>query len=106
MEEGKEILWIANLYNQTDLSNSLFSRKGGTFEDFEKRINNSIGNKKYRVWFNKMFEEGTIFLLEKRENSRGNPTKIYSINKKKLFRYFERFDSYLKFRKIIWDNDI
>jgi len=105
MIEEKEVGLLAKLYYLKDFSNSFFKKKGGTRSDIEMRINGTIRNDNFDIFWKKLISLGIIFLLKK-VKSRGNKIKIYSINKTKLFKYMKLFNHYQDIKKIVWSNDI
>lgn len=98
MREEKEVLWLVKLFN-----NQIFYKEGGTQKDYEIICNNSHLDKNFRIWFKKLVEKEIVRFNIYRENTKGSPTKIYLLDKKKLVLYLREFDFYVNFRNIIWD---
>jgi len=94
MKEEKEIKLIVNLLNEKNLSSSLFKKSGSPKKEYERICNNSINDKEFHNWFDKMIKKGIINFLEYRENHKGIPTKIYSFDRNKLFKYLNEFKHY------------
>lgn len=105
MIEEKEVSLLAKLYHIKDFSNSFFKKKGGTRSDIEMKINNSIRNNNFDIFWKKLVSLGIIFLL-KEVPSRGNKILIYSINKNKLIKYLKLFNHYQEIKKIVWNHDV
>jgi len=104
MIEEKEVLLLSRLYHLSN--NSMFKKNNGTKADIELKINNSIRNMNFDIFWKKLISIGIIKLSKKVPSSRGNPLKIYSIDKKKLFKYLKLFNMYQDVKKIVWSNDI
>jgi hypothetical protein len=104
MREEKEIRWIINLITSKEFANTLFKRKGGSLCDFETCANNSSRDKEFNKWFKYLVEIKIITFLESKENSKGSPTKIYLLDKSKLFKYLKEFSFYKKMEEIVIDN--
>jgi len=107
MKEEKEIVWLVNLLNSPNFSNSFFKERGGSRKDFEEEINGSINDKYFRKWFDSLLENGIVKFVRYENNERGgNRTKIYVINKSKCLKYLKTFEIYQKTKKIVLNNDI
>jgi len=106
MKEEIEIKWVVNLLNASNLSNSFFKKGGGSIRDFEIGSGASFNSKEFRSFFNSMSNLEIIKFSYLRENGKGNPIKIYVLNKNKLFKYLKSFEFYTKFKKVIDENVI
>lgn len=104
MREEKEIKWIISLISSREFTNTLFKKKGGSFCDFENCANNSSRDKEFNKWFKFLLKEKIVSFSEYKENSKGSPTKIYLLDKSKLFKYLKEFEFYKKMREIVIDN--
>jgi predicted transcriptional regulator len=101
VREEKEVHWILNLLNSRELKNTWFKKKGGSICDFETCANNSARDNEFNKWFKMLLEKEIIKFLEFKENSKGSPTKIYTLNEDKLYDYLQEFEFYKKAKKIV-----
>jgi len=100
MKEDREFKWMINLLSSNNFSNNLFYVNGGRFSDFEICANNSARDKYFSKWFKFLLKEKVVNFLEYKENSKGRPFKIYSLDKNKLIKIFEKYELFKKLDKI------
>lgn len=101
MKKEKEISWVVNLLNNTKLSNSFFKKGGGCIKEFESTANNSYKDKEFRKWFKEMIDSEIITFSDSINNSKGNPTKIYILDKSKMIKYMKTFEFYKKLSNVV-----
>jgi len=107
MIEEKEVRLLTKLYHLPEVSSSIFKRKGATNSDIELKINNSIRNKNFDSFWKKLIELRIIVFLKEIKNSRGGkPTKLFTINKKRLFKYLSLFSMYQDTKNIVRVRDV
>ena len=105
MREETELKWAVNLISSSKITNTLIKIRGGTYSDFEKYAQSSSRSSEFRKWFNKFLKLKIIEFMEYYENSKGNPSKLYTLNKTNLLDYLNENNSLYKntYKAVLFD---
>ena len=107
MIEEKEYKLLTRLYHLPEVSGSIFRRKGATKPDIELKVNETIRDKNFDVFWKSLMNKKIIILLKEMPNPEGgNLTKLYTINKSKLFKYISLFSIYQDTKNIVRIRDV
>jgi len=93
MKPEKEVLWMVNLLKSKFVKKKFGFSIGGYKSEFEKVAKASESNKEFRKWFDKLVEDGTIEIFEKKSIGKGrNFVNTYVIDVSKLYKKLKEIE--------------